>query len=72
MCIFLVWAICSRQKRLLPESRFSSLLNFSVRKISTGQLNSLFEEVIGLFVIAESLQAFAEAIGRADVMIIDL
>ena len=72
MCIFRAWAICSRQKRLLPEPRFGSLLNFSVRKISTSQFNGPFEQMIGLFIIAELLQAFAQTIGSADMMVIDL
>lgn len=72
MCIFRSWAICLRQKRLLPEPRFGSLVNFSVRKMSTGQFNGPFEQMIGFFIVAELLQAFAQAIGGADVVVIDL
>ena len=59
MCISRAGALYARQKRLLPEPRFGSLLNFSVRKISACQFNGPFEQVIGLFIIAEVLQAFA-------------
>jgi len=47
-------------------------LNFSVRKISACQFNGPFEQMIGVFIIAELLQAFAQTIGGTDVMVIDL
>lgn len=72
MCIFPVWAICSRPHKRPTELGFGSGLNLSERKITARQFNRPCEEMAGLLLIAQPVQALSQTVCCTHVMMVDL